>query len=160
MSDVIKSSGIVEVIISYRDGKDERFEQTFEVRNRILRTGRIDLVKALANDFGLTYSYFITGITFGSGGTVDGAPRYIDETRSGLFGPTVITKPVISSINSDFPTQVTFTSVLTYDEAVGSIINEMALRMANGEYFSMTTFGDLTKTSSMQTTFNWKISIV
>lgn len=156
MEDSLTPSGVVHIKIEWDDGRVEYRE----VRNRILFGGRASLAKAMANEFGLSFNYFITGITFGSGGTVGGAPRYVDDTRSGLFGPTVITKPVIASINPDLITQVTFTSVLAFDEAVGSIINEMALQMANGNYFSMTTFGDITKTSSQQITYNWRISWV
>ncbi len=130
------------------------------VKNRVLRSGRMNLAKALANNFGESFEYFVTGISFGNGGTSGGAPRYIDDTRTGLFGTTITTKGVISSINPDFPTQVIFTSVLTFDDAVGSTINEMALKLRNGDYFSMTTFGDISKTSSMQLTFNWSISLV
>lgn len=158
MSDeVIHSSGIVSLDIEYADGRKEHRE----VKNKILRQGRINLVLALANQFNSTsFDFFITGISFGSGGTVGGTPRYVDDTRDGLFGPTVITKPIIATVNPDFPTQVTFTSVIAFDEAVGSIINEMALQMASGDYFSMTTFGDITKTSAMQMVYNWRISMI
>lgn len=149
-------AGVVYLEITWEDGRVEYRE----MKNRILLSGRKNFAKALANDFGSSFEYFITGITFGSGGTVGGAPRFVDDTREGLFGPTLTTKGVITSINPDFPTQVTFTSVLTFDDVVGSIINEMALKMRNGDYFSMTTFGDITKTSSMQMTFNWRVSIV
>jgi len=156
MIDNISAIGSGEFIIEWKDGRKE----FIPFRNRILRSGRIALVKALANDFGAAYQYFITGITFGSGGTSGGAPRYIDDTREGLFGPVIITKPVISSISPDIPTQVVFTSVLTFDEAVGETINEMALRFSSGDYYSMVTFGDITKSSSMQLVYNWTISIV
>jgi len=55
---------------------------------------------------------------------------------------------------------VVFTSVLDYDEANGFQINEMALQMNNGDLYSMSTFADLNKTSSMQITWNWKLSFV
>lgn len=156
MEDIISPKGSIFLTIEYDDGRiEERFSH-----NKVLRSGRTALAKALANDFGSSFDYFITGIAFGSGGTVGGSPRYVDETRSGLFGPTVITKAVISSINPDSPTQVTFTSVLTFDEAVGSVINEIALKMRSNDYFSMATFGDITKTSSMQLTFNWRLNFV
>lgn len=128
--------------------------------NKTLRSGRIALVKALSNQFGSAFGYFITGMSFGSGGTSSGTPRFIDDARTGLFGPTLITKPVIASINNDVPTQVTFTSVLTAGEIVGSTINEIALRMYSGDYFSMATFGDISKSSTMALTFNWSISLI
>ena len=154
MNSIIKSDGIVYVTIEWKDGKLTKFS----VPNRVLRTGRIAIANSLANNFGSSYGYFINAMSFGSGGTLGGESRYVDDTREGLFGPTVITKPVISSINPDVPYQGIFTSVLTYEDAVGDIINEMALRMYNGEYFSMATYGDITKTSQMQITWNWTLT--
>ena len=154
--DECKPVGIVDIVIDHEDGRSE----LLTVNNRILLSGRQILAKALANDFGAAYLYYVTGIAFGSGGTVGGVPRYVDDTRTGLFGPTVITKAVISSINPDSPNQATFTSVLTFDEANGSTINEIALRLASTDYFSMATFGDVAKSSSMQITFNWRLNFV
>lgn len=151
----LRSHGYIDV-----DVEDSGIIYDFRIYNRILRSGRINLAKALSNNFGESFEYFIAGISFGSGGTSAGSPRYVDDTRNGLFGPTVISKPVIASINPELPTQVTFTSVITFDEAVGSVINEMALKMRNGDYFSMATFGDITKSSSMQLTWNWRISFI
>lgn len=156
MKDDIKSSGSCEIIIDYCDGKREVIVH----HNKVLRDGRIALAKTLGNSFGSAFEYFITGISFGNGGTVGGAPRVIDDTRSGLFSAVLTTKAVITSIDSATPTQVTFTSVLTYSELVGEIINEMALKFRSGDYFSMVTFGDITKTIDMQITFNWRISLV
>lgn len=156
MEEILTPSGAVYLTITWEDGRVEYRE----TKNRILRNGRKNLAKALANDFGSSFEYFITGISFGNGGTVGNAPRYVDETREGLFGTTLTTKPVISSINPDFPTQVTFTSVLTFEELAGETINEMALKMRNGDYFSMCTYGDITKTSSMQLTWNWRLTFV
>ncbi len=154
--DNVNSSGIVEFCLEYNDGKKE----SFTINNRILRSGRIALANTLANDFGASFEYFVNGVTFGSGGTVGGSPRYIDDTREGLFGPVITTKSVISSIDQDAPTMVIFTSVLTFDEAIGEVINEIGLKLKTDDYFSMATFGDITKTSSMQLILNWKISFV
>lgn len=157
MEDIlIQPKGTVEIVSLFDDGKVERFT----INNKVLRSGRIALTKALANDFGPAFEYFVTGITFGSGGTLGGEPRFIDDTREGLFGPVVTTKSVISSINPDIPTQVTFTSVLTFDEGVGSTINEIALKLYSGDFFSMATFGDIVKTSSIQITLNWRINFI
>ena len=156
MEEILNPNGQIGFKLEWDDGRVE-FR---EVNNRILRSGRQNLVKALANDFGSSFDYFISGMSFGDGGTTGGAPRYVDDTRTGLFGTTLATKGVITSINADLPTQVTFTSVLAFDDLVGSSFNEMALRMRNGDYFSMATFGDIAKTSSMQLTLNWRISMV
>jgi hypothetical protein len=97
---------------------------------------------------------------FGDGGTSGGVPKYVDTSRNGLFGITRALKPVIVTIDPTLPSQVVFTSVLDYEEANGFQINEMALQMNNGDLYSMSTFADLNKTSSMQITWNWKLSFV
>ena len=156
MDELIKPKGVAYLTITWDDGTVEELA----INNKVLISGRMALAKSLANEFGSDFEYFVTGITFGSGGTVGGVPRYVDDTREGLFGPTIITKPVIATINPDIPTQATFTSVLTFDEAVGNVINEIALKLYSGDYFSMATFGDITKTSSMQMTWNWRQSFI
>lgn len=156
MNDNVDPKGTVDLIMEWKDGRIERRQ----MHNRILRSGRILMAQALANQFGAAFEFFVVGISFGSGGTTGGAPRYIDDTRTGLFGPTITTKAVISSIDPTTPTKATFTSVLTFDEAVGSTINEMALKLASGDYYSMVCFADLNKSSSIQLTFNWSINFV
>ena len=65
---------------------------------------------------------------------------------------------VISTIDPNTSSQVTFTSVIAFGDIVGVVINEMALQMSNGDLYSMTTSPDLNKTAEMQITFNWVIS--
>src|SRR5882672_4269207 len=156
MNDIIMPEGTIDLVIKWDDGRIEHRQ----MRNRILRSGRILMAQALANQFGAAFQFFVTGISFGSGGTTGVAPRYIDDTRTGLFGPTITTKSVISSIDPTTPTKATFTSVLTFDEAVGSTINEMALKLASGDYYSMVTMGDLNKSASVQLTINWTVNFV
>ena len=86
--------------------------------------------------------------------------KYVNVNRNGLFGTEVASKPVISNVDNNMPNQVTFTSVLRFDEANGNSINEMGLKMSSGDYYSMVTFPDLNKTSEMQITFNWRLSFV
>ena len=99
-------------------------------------------------------------MVFGDGGTQAGAKKYVDTSRNGLFGTTRASKPVMSSVDSEIPTQAMFTSVLKFDEANGYALNEMGLQMANDDYYSMVTFPDLNKTSEIQITFNWRLSFV
>jgi hypothetical protein len=77
-----------------------------------------------------------------------------------LFGVTRVSKPVISTIDPNISSQVIFTSVITKEEGNGYPLNEMALKMANDDLYSMVTFPDLNKTNSMQIVFNWRISFV
>jgi hypothetical protein len=148
-----------DVVITLED-KDSGKVEVLKFKNKILKPGRAAMAKTVSNLFGGNFQYFVNVIAFGDGGTSGGTPKYIDDSRTGLFGSVVALKPVIATIDSNIDNQVVFTSVLTYDDAVGSNVSEMALKMNNGNYFSMVTFGDIAKSSSMQITFNWMITFV
>jgi hypothetical protein len=152
----LKVVGIVERIIEYSDGRKE----ISEVKNTILRKGREALASSLANSIGATYTFYINRMIFGDGGTAGGTLKVVDSARTALFGVTRASKPVISSVDPNIPSQVVFTSVLSFDDANGYAINEMALQMSNSDLYSMVAFADLNKTSSMQITFNWRLSFI
>ena len=152
----IKTRGDVEIITEWRDGRKE----TKDVRNTILLTGRRALCKSLANQIGDSYQFYITRMLFGDGGTQDGVKLYVNAGRDGLFGVTRLSKPVIAGIDGSIPTQVVLTTVITFDEIIGVTLNEMALQMATGDLYSMTTFADLNKTEDMQITFNWRLNFI
>ena len=154
--DSIRLTGDVERIIDYKDGRRE----VLEFHNTVLRNGRIALAKTLANKIGTSFTYYVSRMLFGDGGTTNGVKKYVNYDRSGLFGTTRLSKPVIATIDPNLPTQVIFTSVITFDDIVGVVINEMALQMSNGDLYSMTTFPDLTKTAEMQITWNWRLNFV
>lgn len=97
---------------------------------------------------------------FGNGGTINNQPKIVDAERTSLFGAKVIGKSVVSSIDPSVSSQVIFTSVLKYEDAVGSVLNEMALVMSNEDFYSMVTFPDLNKTDQMQITWNWRINFL
>lgn len=154
-NDSIKSKGSISLTVT--DG-----EKAYDIaiENAVLRKGRLTLAKCLANDMdGASFNFFVSRMLFGTNGTVNGQPRTVQTERDGLFGDTLIGKNVIATVDEDLA-QVVFTSVLTYNEANGSTINEMALRLNNGDIYSMATFPDLNKTSSIQIVFNWRISFV
>lgn len=155
-TDQIKAIGEVQVIINYANGESK----TIEFPNAVLTKGREALAACLANQIDTTYNFYINRMLFGNGGTAGGTTKYVSSSRNGLFGVTQASKPVISSVDPNIPSQVVFTSVLTFSEANGSVLNEMALQMANGDFYSMATFPDLTKTSQMQITWNWRLSFV
>lgn len=152
----VKSSGDIDLEILHNDGYIEK--RSFH--NQVLRNGRIVLAAGLANQTGGSFQWYVTGVAFGDGGTVGGTPRFVDDTIEGLFGTTLITKPVIAQINPDIPYQALFTTVLLFDELVGDVVNEMGLQLADGSFFSVATFGDISKTSSMQLTWNWRLTFV
>jgi hypothetical protein len=160
--DEVKLKGQVEIIIDYDDGRQER--KYFQ--NTVLENGRQALAKCLANEIGGGFSFYINRMTFGSSGTSGGVTKYVDSSRTSLFGSTVVSKPVISTLDPDSATQVVFTSVLSSGEA-NTTLNEMALQLSHvdeisgaNDLYSMATFPDLTKTSSMQITWNWRISFL
>ncbi len=132
--------------------------ETKNVKNAVLRTGRQSLAKCLANIIGDSFQLFVSRMLFGDGGTVGDVPRYVNSDRNGLFGTTQASKPVIASIDPNNATQVVFTSVLTFADANGISLNEMALQLNTGDFYSMATFPDIGKTSLMQITFNWRIN--
>lgn len=148
--------GDVDMEILHADGRVE----LRSVKNTVLRKGREALASSLANQIGNSYDFFVHRMIFGNGGTDGSVPKFVDSQRNGLFGVTVASKGVIATISDDTPSQVVFTSVLTFDEGNGYSLNEMALRMNTGNLYSMTTFPDLTKTSTIQITFNWNLNFI
>jgi hypothetical protein len=154
--EALRTKGDVEIIKDFRCGHREYVD----VRNTILLTGRRALAKCLANVLDDTFNFYITRMIFGDGGTLDGIKKYVNSNRNGLFGITRLSKPVIPTIDGSVPAQAIFTSVVRFDEAVGLTLNEMALQMANGDLYSMTTFPDLNKTEDMQITFNWRLNFI
>lgn len=152
-----KIKGFVDICIEDR----RKNKISYTINNAILKSGKSALAMSLANELsGQYYPFYVNSIVFGSGGMVDGKLRTVNSDRSSLFGSTVISKPIISSIDPNIPTQATFTSVLTFDDAIGQTINEMALKMANESLYSMVTFPDLMKTKDIQITWNWRINFI
>lgn len=152
----LKPCGHVQGIIEYKTG-DKR---VIEFPNTVLTNGRVALASSLANDVGSSFSFYINRMIFGDGGTADGATKFVNADRNGLFGITRASKPVIAVVDPNIPSQVVFTSVIAFSEANGYTLNEMALQLANNNLYSMVTFPDLTKTSQMQITWNWRLSFV
>lgn len=151
-----KSQGTVDMIIEYQNGKKE----CRSWNNTVLNNGKSVLASTLAGEIGSTFSFYVCKMVFGDNGTIGGVPRFVDTSRQGLFGPAVISKSVIANIDPTNPTQVVFTAIMTYDDAVDATLNEMGLQLADESYYSIATFGDITKTSLMQITWNWRMSFV
>lgn len=132
----------------------------YTMQNAILKKGKEALAMSLANEIGDMYSFYISKMVFGDGGTLNSSPKIVDGDRSSLFGQKVISKPIIANIDPSITSQVVFTSVIKYSEINGKVINEMALEMNNGNLYSMVTFPNLTKTENMQITWNWRINFL
>lgn len=156
MKDDIESKGFVRLTIDYEDGTKEN--RAF--KNTVLENGRNALAKSIAHEFGDVYEFYITKMLFGTNGCEDGVPKLVQSSRIGLFGPTLLSKGVIVNIDPEIPSMVNFTAVIGKNEGNEQSLNEMAIRMANGELYSMTTFPELNKTSSMQLTWSWRISFI
>lgn len=156
MNDSIKCYGHVTANIINKNGK----QNIVEFKNAVLVGGRAELVKVLANKIGTTYEQYVSRMIFGDDGVDSGTPRYVDADRTGLFGITRANKPVIATIDATNLTQVTFTSVLGFDDANGYNLSEMALVLNNDILYSMTTFSPLSKTSDIQIIWNWKVNLL
>jgi hypothetical protein len=154
--DPINAQGDVDIVTDWLDGRRD----FVSIRNTVLLSGRRALAKCLANAIGDGFEFYITRMLFGDDGTQSGVKKFVNANREGLFGITRLSKPVLANIDNTIPAQVIFTSVIKFDEGVGLTLNEMALQMANGELYSMTTFPDLNKTEEMQITFNWRLNFV
>lgn len=154
VNEQILPHGYVFGVIKYMDGS----EKHIEFKNTVLRKGREALARGLANDIGESFNFFVSRMIFGDGGTQGGQLKYVTTDRNGLFGITRAVKPVIASLDLVTPTQVIFTSVISFSEANGYTLNEMALQMNNGDLYSMITFPDLSKTAQMQITWSWRQS--
>ncbi len=156
MKEELNCRGDVEVLIEFSDGK----KQNIEFRNTILRSGREALALSLANQIGSDFDFFISRMLFGDGGAAGGVPKVVTTERNGLFGTKRVSKPVVSNIDANNGSQVIFTSVVSFGEANGFTLNEMALQMQNGDLYSMATFPGISKTPQMQITWRWRLSFI
>ncbi len=159
IQNIVQPKGEVELIISHDNGTQEKFL----FKNTVLGKGREALASCLANEIGDAFEFYVDRMIFGSTGTMpNGTPKYVAAERTGLFGSTVLSKPVIASIDPDTKSQVIFTSIVLSSEPslTTTVLNEMALQMHNGDLYSMVTFPDVSKTSTMQLQFNWRLSYV
>jgi len=156
MNDSSKCYGHVTAKIINKNGE----ESVIDFKNAVLVGGRAELVKVLANKIGASYEQYISRMIFGDGGDDSGTPRYVNADRTGLFGLTRASKPVVASIDATNMTQVTFTSVLGFDDANGYNLSEMALVLNNDILYSMATFAPLSKTSDIQIVWNWRVNLL
>ena len=157
MKSAMKTKGFVDAVINYKDGT--KIELAFP--NTIMKSGREALVKTLTNQISSDYTnLYVTRMVFGDGGTSGGNVLLVDVNATGLYGVTRASKSVIGQINPNNSTQAIFTSVLGYDDANGFSLSEMGLLLNDGTMYSMVTFADLSKTSSMSITWNWTVSMI
>jgi hypothetical protein len=157
IEDEVKVKGEVELLVHNRDGV---LIDQIKFPNAVLKKGREALAATVCNRIGGNFELFINRMLFGDGGTNSDTPKIVDAARNGLFGVTRVSKPVSVVIDSTNRYQVTFTSVISFDDGNGYTLNEMALQLATGDFFSMATFGGIAKTSGMQLTWLWTISFL
>lgn len=153
-----KIYGEVEITIDYGDG--EHKQEKMLCRNAVVDAAKEASVLGLVNQIGTSWQFYVDRMIFGTNGTSSGTPKVVESSRNGLFGTTLLSKAVASTVNPSSSTQAIFTTVVAFSEGNGNTINEMALQMKNGDLYSMVTFTGIAKTSAMQLTFNWRISYI
>jgi hypothetical protein len=156
-NDMIRTKGEIEATITHLDGRIEKRA----MKNTVLLLGRNALANSLAGQYGGSYQYNITHMLFGSQGT-DGSdiPKYVDASRIALYDTSAGSRATSGAIDPLRPNEVIFSVALTWDDlgTTTGVINEMGLQMANGSLYSMATFPIVTKTTTMQITWSWRIS--
>lgn len=153
-----KIYGEVEIIINYEDNTFE--QKKMLCKNAVVKTAKEASVLGLVNQIGTSWQFYIDKMIFGINGTSSGTPKVVEDSRNGLFGTTLLSKSVSSTVNSSSSTQAIFTAVIAFSEGNGNTINEMALQMKNGDLYSMVTFTGIAKTSAMQVILNWRLSFI
>jgi hypothetical protein len=156
MKESLICKGNIKGIIEFKN----KNKNIIQFNNAILRTGREALALSLANRIGDNFDFFVNRMLFGDGGVTGTAPKLVTPDRTTLFGTTRASKPVVANIDPNNGSQVMFTSVVTYDEANGFNLNEMALQLHSGDLYSMATFPGINKTSQMQITWVWRLSFI
>lgn len=155
ISDITQPLGGIIAIIEYKNKPTE----VYRFPNTILDKGRATLAKFLVNQD--RKDIYVSNMLFGDGGMDEHEKkRTVTADRNKLFGITRANKPVMAQIDPMAKTQAIFTAVITFEEANGFSLNEMALQLNNEDLFSMATFPNLGKTDQMQITWNWRISFV
>ena len=156
MFNTIKPFGDITAIIEYKN----KLKESYHFTNMILTKGRESLANFLINQNAQKVVY-VQNMLFGDGGVdKERVKKTVDSSRNTLFGVTRVNKPVVAQIDPLASTQAIFTAVITFEEGNGRTLNEMALQLNTGDFFSMATFPDLGKTDQMQITWSWRISVV
>lgn len=157
--DVTKPLGGIIALIEYKDR--HKAPELLRFPNVVLNKGKTTLASFLAGQLP-SKNIFVKNMLFGDGGFdyQQSTKRAVDSERNSLFGITRVSKPVTAQLDPMVPTQAIFTAVITFEEANGHTLNEMALQLSDDNLFSMATFPDLGKTNQMQITWNWRLSFV
>jgi len=127
--------------------------EVIETKNALLNKGRVALTKSILGEEKL----YITSMVFGDGGFDHevGKKKSVDRERNSLFGLTKVEKSVVAQIDPEVPWRGIFSVVIGFDDGNDSFLNEMALKLNNGDLYSMATFPNLGKTDQMQIIWRW-----
>lgn len=156
--DITKPLGDIIATVEYKN--NSKPTEIYRFPNTVLDKGKESLAGSLINQNAHKIIY-ISNMLFGDGGMdAQEKKRVVTPDRNSLYGVTRAKKPVVAQIDPLVKTQAIFTAVITFEEANGYSLNEMALQMNNEDLFSMTTFPNLGKTDQMQITWNWRLSFV
>lgn len=154
-NDSLQIRGRVEILLDHEGGRDR-----WVIPNTVLLNGKRAVVRSLAYDIGGSFTNYIDRMVFGDGGEESGVPKAVKASYTGLFGTARAAVTATASLLPDVVNQVVYTSVLTPSHAVGFTLNEAALQMANGGFFSLVTFPGIPKTPSLTLTFNWTLTVI
>lgn len=119
--------------------------------NHVTLKGLENLINLLLNE----QAFAIKEVVFGDGGTNKGKPKEIGDS---LYGTIRLTKDVIIQKDPEDFRQLIILINISKQEANGQILNEMGLRLSNGDYFSLATFPDIHKEKDMSLTWIWIIA--
>ncbi len=150
----INSKGFVEIVIT-----DSKTGEILEIhkQNTVLLSGKTLMARSLAGEINDPFDFYVYSMEFGTGGLEGSTPKTVNSGLTSLYISSGIEVLVGRSWSNSYPTQAIFTGTLNTEIGNGLNINEAALKMANGDLFSMITFPSLSKTNSQQITLNWTV---
>ena len=150
----INSKGLVDIIITDLSTNEvvNRYKQ-----NTVLLGGKTLMARSLAGEVNDPFDFYVSSMEFGTGGLDGTTPKTVNSGLNSLYLSAGVEVLVGRAWSNSAPTQATFTGTLNTDTGNGVDFNEAALKIANGDLFSMVTFPALSKTSNLQITLNWTI---
>lgn len=98
----------------------------------------------------------IVQVVFGDGGSVEGKKKLVSKDRTTLFGVTRVVKPAMPYIEGN---KIIVPIRLDWADGNDMVLNEVGLKLKNGNLLCMETFVGVYKTDQMKLSWNWEIVI-
>lgn len=140
--------GFITLCKEYENGQKEYIKY----ENASLKKGKEAVARSLLKD---EPKVNISSVVFGDGGTINGKPKEVTSDLTSLFGVTRINKPVIAQIDESNSNTIVIFIELDKHEGNDYVLNEMAIKLDNGDLLSMATFKDQVKDSTMKLSWTW-----